>query len=68
MVWLRLCDYERAQRIAGTEGLNDARLPLVVGVLASHRGDEAAYENIRSEVPDPASFDVQVQQLRAMCP
>ena len=68
MVWLRLCDYERAQRIAGTEGLNDARLPLVLGVLASHRGDEAAYENIRSEVPDPASFDVQVQQLRAMCP
>lgn len=68
MVWLRRCDYERAERIAGSEGLNDARLPLVIGVLAWRRGDEAAYENIRGEVPDPASFDVQVQQLRAMCP
>jgi protein O-mannosyl-transferase len=69
MVWLQRCEVDRIRpRAVGLDELNDARLPLVLAVLARHDGDAEGYGRIRESVPDPASFDGQVDTLLGMCP
>lgn len=69
MVWLQRCEVDRIPpRSNGVDDLNDARLPLVLAVLARRHGDTEGYGRIRASVPDPASFDGQVDTLLGMCP
>jgi hypothetical protein len=38
-------------------------MPLVAGSIAKLDGDQVAYDLQRNQVPDPVSFDAQVEQL-----
>lgn len=69
LTWLQTCDIAGARRVTdGFEPSLDARLPLVLAVLAVRDGDDEAYATIEAMVPEPASFSLQVQQLHGMCP
>ena len=49
--------------LARWDGGLDARMPLVAGSIAKLDGDQVAYDLQRNQVPDPVSFDAQVEQL-----
>jgi hypothetical protein len=61
---LQTGDLEGSRRaLALWDGGLDARMPLVAGTIAKMDGDQIAYALQRAQVPDPVSFDAQVEQL-----
>ena len=69
LTWIQLCDLDAAREVVdAVPEVPDTRLPLVLAVLAIHDGDDHAYARIRASVPEPESFDEQVEQLRSKCP